>query len=255
MKLASAIKMTNAIRLALGTFTRVPVPPPTLVNRSVAGQAIALAPLTAALLALVCGIPLLITYSQAPHALLTIVSVALLAWLTRGMHLDGLADVADGLGSNKPAALALEIARKSDIGPFGVITIGLALALQICALTACLDHGQGFLGFALALFISRTALTWGCIKGWPAARSEGLGAMVAESTSLAVPIIWTALALVGSYLIFGAVGGAATAIGIISAIVLLNITKRRFGGVTGDVFGAMIEVSMTATIVVLALAN
>ena len=79
--------------------------------------------------------------------------------------------------------------------------------------------------------------------------------MVAESTSLAVPIIWTALALVGSYLIFGAVGGAATAIGIISAIVLLNITKRRFGGVTGDVFGAMIEVSMTATIVVLALAN
>jgi len=209
--------MPNAFRLALGTFTRVPVPPPTSVNQSIAGQAIALAPFTAALLALICGIPLLFAYSDAPHALLAIFSVALLAWLTRGMHLDGLADVADGLGSNKPAALALEIARKSDIGPFGVITLVFALALQVCALTACLDHGQGFLAFALALLISRTALTWGCIKGWPAARSEGLGAMVAESTSVAVPIIWTALALVGSYLIFGVAGGAATAIPIKSA--------------------------------------
>ncbi|MDD2817612.1 MAG: adenosylcobinamide-GDP ribazoletransferase [Candidatus Nanopelagicales bacterium] len=247
--------MPNALRLALGTFTRVPVPPPTIVNNSIAGQAIALAPLTAALLALVCGIPLLFTQTHAPHALLAIISVALLAWLTRGMHLDGLADVADGLGSNKPAALALEIARKSDIGPFGVVTLVFTLGLQISALTVCLDQGKGFLAFALALFASRTALTWGCIKGWPAARSNGLGAMVAESTAIAVPIIWTALTLVGSYLIFGSAGTAATAIGIISAIVVLNITKRRFGGVTGDVFGAVLEVSMTAAIVVLALAN
>ena len=247
--------MPNALRLALGTFTRVPVPPPTLVNQSVAGQAIALAPLTAAMMALICGIPLLFSKTDAPHSLLAVITIALLAWLTRGMHLDGLADVADGLGSNKPAAIALEIARKSDIGPFGVVTLVFSLALQVCALTACLDHGQGFLAFALALFISRTALTWGCIKGWPAARNDGLGAIVAESTSVAVPIIWTALALIGSYVIFGAVGGAATAIGVMSAVVLLNITKRRFGGVTGDVFGAVIEISMTAAIVVFALAN
>lgn len=247
--------MPNALRLALGTFTRIPVPPPTAVNRSIAGQAIALAPFTAALLALLCGIPLLLAYTDAPNALLAIISIALLAWLTRGMHLDGLADVADGLGSNKPPALALEIARKSDIGPFGVITLVLALALQIVALTACLDHGIGFLAFVVALLISRTALTWGCINGWPAARSDGLGAMVAQTTPIAVPIIWTALALVGSYLSFGIAGTAATAVGIISAIVMLNLTKRRFGGVTGDVFGAVIEVSMTAALVVLALAN
>jgi adenosylcobinamide-GDP ribazoletransferase len=247
--------MPNALRLAFGTFTRIPVPAPTSVDRSVACQAIALAPLTAAVLALICAIPLLFVYTDAPHSLLAVLSVALLAWLTRGMHLDGLADVADGLGSNKPAALALAIARKSDIGPFGVITLVLALALQIVALTACLDHGNGLFAFVIAMLVSRTALTWGCIKGWPAARTEGLGAMVAQSTPIAVPIIWTAMVLVGSYLVFGLIGAGATATGIISAIVVLNITNRRFGGVTGDVFGAVIEVSMTAALVVLALAN
>jgi adenosylcobinamide-GDP ribazoletransferase len=247
--------MPNALRLALGTFTRVPVPPPKVVDRSIAGQAIALAPFTAALLALFCGIPLIFSYTDAPSALLAILSLSLLSWLTRGMHLDGLADVADGLGSNKPPALALEIARKSDIGPFGVITLVLALALQIVALTVCLEHEHGFLAFAIALVISRTALTWGCINGWPAARADGLGAMVAQSTPIAVPIIWTALALLGGYLSFGIAGTAATAAGIICAIVILNLTKRRFGGVTGDVFGALIEVSMTAALIVLALAN
>ena len=247
--------MPNALRLALGTFTRIPVPPPTSVDRSVAGQAIALAPFTAAVLALICAIPLLLVYTDAPHLLLAVLSIALLTWLTRGMHLDGLADVADGLGSNKPPSLALEIARKSDIGPFGVITLVLVLALQIVALTACLDHGNGFLAFAIAMFVSRTALTWGCIKGWPAARDEGLGAMVAQSTPIAVPIIWTVMALVGSYLAFGFAGAGATTLGVISAIALLNITNRRFGGVTGDVFGAVIEVSMTTALVVLALAN
>ena len=247
--------MPNALRLAFGTLTRIPVPTPTSVDRSVAGQAIALAPFTAAVLALLCAIPLMFVYTDAPNALLAIMSIALLAWLTRGMHLDGLADVADGLGSNKPAALALEIARKSDIGPFGVITLVVALALQVVALTACLDRGNGFLAFVTAMLVSRTALTWGCIKGWPAARDEGLGAMVAQSTPIAVPIIWTALALCGSYLAFGFAGAGATTLGVISAIVLLNITNRRFGGVTGDVFGAVIELSMTGALVVLALAN
>ena len=247
--------MPNALRLALGTFTRVPVPPPTVVNRAIAGQAIALAPFTAALLALLCGIPLLFASTNAPNALFAVMSISLLTWLTRGMHLDGLADVADGLGSNKPPALALEIARKSDIGPFGVITLVLAVALQIVALTVCLEHEHGFLAFVIALVVSRTALTWGCINGWPAARADGLGAMAAQSTPIAVPIIWTALTLIGSYLWFGIAGTAATAAGIICAIVMLNLTKRRFGGVTGDVFGALIEVSLTAALVVLALAN
>ena len=56
------------------------------------------------------------------------------AALTRGLHLDGLADTADGLGSGKPAEDALRIMKQSDIGPFGVITLVFALLAQVAAL-------------------------------------------------------------------------------------------------------------------------
>jgi len=247
--------MPNALRLAIGTFTRVPVPAPTTINRVIGGQAMALAPLIAVALAVVCGVPLLAWQTHIPHALLATLSIAILAWITRGLHLDGLADVADGLGSGKPPAQALEIARKSDIGPFGVLTLVFGLLIQILALTASLNHPNGYLAFIAAVFVSRIALTWGCIQGWPAARTEGLGFVVAQSLPIAVPIIWTAPALIGSYFIFGVLGMAAVTAGIISALILFSICKKRFGGVTGDVFGSAIEVAMTTTLLALVLAN
>ena len=247
--------MLNALRLAIGTFTRVPVPAPTIINRVIGGQAMALAPSIGVALALVCGVPLFAWQTQIPHALLATLTIAILAWITRGLHLDGLADVADGLGSNKPPAQALEIARKSDIGPFGVLALVFGLLIQIFALTASLDRGNGYLAFIAAVFVSRIALTWGCIQGWPAARTDGLGSVVAQTLPIVVPIIWTAPALIGSYVIFGILGMASVTAGIITALILFSICKKRFGGVTGDVFGAAIEVAMTATLLVLVLAN
>ncbi|MGH3289888.1 MAG: adenosylcobinamide-GDP ribazoletransferase, partial [Streptosporangiaceae bacterium] len=61
-------------------------------------------------------------------------AVAALALLTRGLHLDGLADLADGLGSGLPAARALDIMRRSDVGPFGIVTLVLTLVIQVGAL-------------------------------------------------------------------------------------------------------------------------
>src|SRR4030088_2467025 len=56
-------------------------------------------------------------------------AVGSLAVLPRGLHLDGLADLADGLGSRRPADQALDIMRRSDIGPFGVVTLVLTLGV------------------------------------------------------------------------------------------------------------------------------
>ena len=69
-----------------------------------------------------------------------------------GLHLDGLADTADGLGSGKPAEDALRIMKQSDIGPFGVITLLFVLLAQVAAL--CELYGRRWARGALAAVVS-----------------------------------------------------------------------------------------------------
>ncbi len=112
-----------------------------------------------------------------------VTAVATFAVLTRALHLDGLADVADGLGSAKPRTQALEIMKRSDIGPFGVVSLVLVLALQIaCAMAAYTQH-RGGLAIIVAAVTGRLAVTLACTPSVPSARPDGLGAWVAGSVS------------------------------------------------------------------------
>lgn len=247
--------MPDALRLAIGTLTRLPVAPPRRITRTTAGQAMALAPLIGLLLALVCGLPLLLPVGGLQEPLVAALAVSLLAWATRALHLDGLADTADALGSGRPADQSLEIARRSDIGPFGVVVVVLSLLLQVLALAACAHDLRGLIALCAAVLTSRVALTWACIGAWPAARADGLGATVAGSLPVIVPVLWTLVLLACSTALLGLIGAAAASVGLLAAIGILLVCRRRLGGVTGDVLGAVIETSMTATLVLLALAN
>ena len=246
--------MPDALRLAIGTLTRLPVPAPRHIDRRTAGQAMSLAPLVALALAAICGLPLLITRDRGAIALLlTVVSFALLAWATRALHLDGLADTADALGSGKPGAAALEIARKSDIGPFGVIVLIFTQLLQIAAVASLPDAHEAYLAFVIAIVTSRIALTWACTRLWPAARPDGLGAVVAATVPLLVAIAWTTIAIALAWIFVGIAGSVSIVLGILAGIVLLVIARRRLGGITGDVLGATIEIATAATLLALSL--
>lgn len=258
--------MPNFMRFAIGTLTRIPVPAPDNVNRHVARLAMSLAPAIGMLIALIVGIPLLaISLAVQPQGdplrslLLAALAIAALAWLTRALHLDGLADTADALGSGRPADQALEIARRSDIGPFGVIAVVLALALQVIGLAVALNQGAGFEALAIAIVCGRVALVIACVRGIPAARRDGLGAVVAGSVPIAIAIIWmlvaaalaAGLALIIGWPILGAV--VAMLAGFLATAVVLVIARRRFAGITGDVLGACAEVATTTVLVALAL--
>ncbi|HEY1625382.1 MAG TPA: adenosylcobinamide-GDP ribazoletransferase [Streptosporangiaceae bacterium] len=182
-------------------------------------------------------------------------AVATLALLTRGLHLDGLADLADGLGSGKRAGQALEIMRKSDIGPMGVAAIGFAVLIQVASLAHAHAGWRGALVLVTAVTTGRLAITWACCPGVPAARPEGLGALVAGTARPVLAMAWTVVIGIAAGVAAGGLrpgltlGGGVVA-GLACAWLLRRHAVRRLGGITGDVLGALAEVATTVTLVV-----
>jgi adenosylcobinamide-GDP ribazoletransferase len=168
--------------------------------------------------------------------------------ITRGLHLDGLADTVDALGSYRRGPEALEIMRKPDIGPFGVAAIALTLLVQAAAITP--------VGAVLAWTAGRLAVPIACRRGVPAARPEGLGALVAGTVPApAAAGLAIAVAVAAAWAVPGRPwqGPAAVAAALLAVVVLVRHAVRRFGGITGDVLGAGVELATTITLVGLAI--
>ncbi|MEV4061416.1 adenosylcobinamide-GDP ribazoletransferase [Nonomuraea dietziae] len=235
------------LRFAVGTLSVFPVRVDR-VDREVAGHAMVLAPVVGLALGVVSCLPLLLPGSGLLEAAL---ALGLLAVLTRGLHLDGLADLADGLGSGKPAAQALDIMKKSDIGPFGVVTLVFTLLVQCAALAQA-----GPAALVTACVTGRLALTWACADGVPSARPGGLGDMVAGTvrrrTALLVTLAVVAVAGIAGVVLSRVALPIAVVAGLGAAMALLHHARRRLGGVTGDVLGALVETATTAVLVVCA---
>jgi adenosylcobinamide-GDP ribazoletransferase len=238
----------DGLRLALTTLTVLPVRTGR-VDRASAAVAMSVAPLVGALLgAVLAGLFVLLGQGLVAAA----VTVAAGALLTRGLHLDGLADTVDALGSYRDGAGALEIMKKPDIGPFGVAAIALALLIQAAALTEV-----GPVAIVVAWAAGRLGVTVACRRGVPAARPEGLGALVASTVP--VPVVLGVAALVAGAAVWAAVPGrpwqgpAAVAAALLVVVLLLRHAVRRFGGITGDVLGAAVETTTTLVLVALTL--
>ncbi|MDP9861676.1 MULTISPECIES: adenosylcobinamide-GDP ribazoletransferase [Streptosporangium] len=185
----------DGVRLAIGTLSVFPVRPG-VVDRRAGGIAMTLAPLVGVLLGAAGGAVLVaalwLGITPLPASVLAVAAVAL---LTRGLHLDGLADLADGLGSGRPAEQALDIMKRSDIGPFGVVTLVLTMLVQVAALSEVAATGAGPVALVTACVAGRLALTWACRAGVPSARPGGLGAMVAGTVRRGPALAVTALML------------------------------------------------------------
>ena len=189
-------------------------------------------------------------------------AIGALAYLTRALHLDGLADTADALGSGKRGEAALAIARRGDVGPFGVITVVFVLALQVVSLAVLTAAHVGPLALVIAVANGRLAATWACARGIPAARPDGLGAMVAGTVPRWGAFAWTLLLVSAAGALAWAVArtpgasaaaGFAVIAGITVALLLVRRCIRRLGGITGDVLGAAVEIATAMTLLALAL--
>ncbi|MDQ7807243.1 adenosylcobinamide-GDP ribazoletransferase [Amycolatopsis sp. A133] len=236
--------------MAVGTLTTVPVPAPRVIDRPVAGRAMVLAPLAAVPLAAAAGgIVWAGSAAGLPGLATAALALGAVALGSRGLHLDGLADTADGLGASYDRAKALDVMRRGDSGPTGVATLVLVLLVQVGALSTA-----GPVTAAAAVLLGRCTLSMACARGVPPARPEGLGATVAGSVPRAAAIAVGVAAAGLAVLLPGLPwwrGPLAVALAYAVAGALLWRCTKRLGGVTGDVLGAGVEAAVAAALLAL----
>jgi len=168
--------------------------------------------------------------------------LALTVWVTGGLHLDGLADTADGLGGGRTPEEALTIMKDSRVGAFGVISLILALVLKFSLFLSLATQTRGAEALMLFPVVSRWSMVLLAYLS-PYARSEGgLGQAMTLGVS---PVVLAGASLSAgalSLLILGTPGlvlfGAAAALVWLGSLYF----QRRLGGITGDVLGATNEV-------------
>lgn len=244
------MRWSDPWRFAIGTLTAMPVAPPRVVDRRVAAWGLLFAP--PATIPLGILVALVLWGGQAlelPALAVAASAVGLLALANRGFHLDGLADTADGLAASYDREKALAVMKTGDVGPAGAATIALVLAVQVGSLAELVDHP---LVAGVLVCAARRSLVVTCLRGVPAARVDGLGATVAGTVSVSMAVFGTVVSGAFVCLFFWIDGldwwHGAVSMGIGLAVAGLVTWRcvRRLGGVTGDVMGAAVELSLAA---------
>jgi len=176
-----------------------------------------------------------------PPLVTGVITLSIWVVLTGGLHLDGLADCCDGLFCSAPRERRLEIMKDPHIGAFGVIGLILILFLKAAALAA-LPTASSF-GILLAASLARWCILPAGLL--PPARSSGMAADF-KSGLRRRSIVLSAVIPLALMFLLGLRGVVSALIGVSASALILWLAKLRIGGVTGDVFGMIVEVVETA---------
>jgi len=237
----------NGLITAFRTLTILPVPGR---DSDEMASSLPFFPLVGALIGLmVAGLAWLVAGKYGWPAGAGVLCVVLSSFVTRGIHLDGLADAFDSLGG-WTIQRRLEIMKDSRVGSFGVIALVLVLAAKIVSIARLAGSGN-YLVLIVPFIISRIMQVQ-LIVALPYARAEGgIGRKFVEGATIYHLIV---AYIVGFLLCFAAGNIKAILIAVGASLFCLFLAawmRRTFGGVTGDLIGMGSELLEAGTLVVL----
>jgi len=183
-----------------------------------------------------------------PQLAAATLTIATMMLMTGAMHEDGLADVCDGFWGGFTSERRLEIMRDSQIGTYGVLGLAMITLLRVSAVSALLSNG--FWAIVVAAIASRAVMPLG-MYALPHARRDGLSQSVGRPPARAVAIA----AALGGFALWLLLGlSALTALFFVAVITtaVLQLAKRKIGGQTGDVLGAIQQLSEVALLLICA---
>ena len=178
------------------------------------------------------------------------VAVAVLCLLTGAIHLDGLADTADGLLASGDVERRLSVMRDPRLGSYGVTAIVVVLLLEVAAIAA-MSPGRAIAGLVNAGALSRLA-TLSVIAFVPYVRSSGLGVAAWDTRRRGLDLSFGALTVAIVCLLDWRRALLALPVVAVAALAVVVLARRRIGGATGDVCGATAELGQLAALLVFA---
>lgn len=234
----------NNFARAVSFLTVIPMPPSSIetVDAEEFARSFAFFPIVGLLIGFFCALFYFLFHRWMPNLLAAVCITALLTILTRGLHLDGLADLADGVGGGYTAERRLQIMKDSRIGAFGSLALSLAILFKVSGLYALMeaDNWQPIL---LVPVFSRLSMVLTAYKS-PYARAEGgLAKSFVEPMTLQQPLAallfsGAAAIVVSPLWILAYLAGA-----VFCSLSIRALSRKWLGGVTGDVLGAANELS------------
>ncbi len=240
------------LRRALGLLTVFPVRAPVVGTQS-PGRAMAYYPLVGVVIGgILAGIAALLRWSGLTGTVpLLSAAIVLALWgaLTGGLHLDGWADCCDALFVPVDRERRLEIMQDPRLGGFGAVGLLLLLFVKLAALQGVMGKPHALLALIAIASVARLGAVVAAYL-FPSARPGGMGDYFRQGLSLrglTVAVIF-ALAAAAPLLWRGAAVWAAVAV---ACVLLAFLAKARLGGLTGDVYGAVVELGETVALVVL----
>ena len=252
--------MTREFVTALQFLTRIRLFRDPDYDDGLFGRSVKFFPLVGLLAGLILAGVAVLTGGWLPGTVRSMLLVTLSVFITGGLHCDGLMDSADGLFSGRSRERMLEIMKDSRVGSFGVIAIFLLLLWKWALLH---DLPDSLLAPALISMMTfgRFAMIL-AILYFPYARPEGMGkafALYAGTYSLG-PALATVLGLLAAfYYVKGPLVCVIAAVAVLAAVLFAGWfgrwTTRKLGGMTGDTYGAVTELSELVVLTVFVLST